>query len=319
MSVVAHSHVFVKVSHHFNLTENTSERLAVKKLEQAREEAEAKRNVRQLALGNMADIKAESDEKQVDPSPPRPMIRHPKTGKFCTLGRLKRIEKLHKNLEKHKNQENLEECKVDSITKNPLADQQKLEKQNEIRTVYFAIKIRSEWKCHCGQSFMNQSDFSEHDKEFHNARLRLCEYCGEFLKVRSYKYHVRSHFPERRPQYQCNRCDKKYSNAAGLKKHVDFFHGGKRLICDACGKKFQSPTSFQRHQYIHKKILNYLCNFCDKKFVTKYALQTHKRVHTGEKPFSCEYCGLKFNHNVSRKTHIRKDHPGREIHTTVRT
>lgn len=246
-------------------------------------------------------------------------FRHPKTGKFCSYKKLKRIENLRNSWKKRQkqSQENEKDLGSSDGVKERNQDEEKEDNRNRVQTVYFVHKVCTEWNCHCGQKFSSLPEFAEHDKEYHNTKLKLCEYCGQFMKRAKYRYHVKSHLPVVK-NYQCSLCEKKYVNRLGLKKHMEFTHDGKRLICDECGKEFKAWASLYRHQLTHQNILNHLCTFCGKKFVTNYGMMSHMRVHTGEKPFSCEYCGLKFNHNVSRRNHIKKAHPGCEIHDSGR-
>lgn len=247
-------------------------------------------------------------------------FRHPKTGKFCSYKQLKRIENGRNSLNKRQkqSQENEKNLNSGDCVKERNQDEEKEEDRNRVQTVYYVHKVCTEWKCHCGQTFSSLPEFAEHDKEYHNTKLKLCEYCGQFMKRAKYRYHVKSHLPVVK-NYQCSLCEKKYVNRLCLKKHMEFTHDGKRLICDECGKEFKGWASLYRHQLTHQNILNHLCTFCGKKFVTNYGMMSHMRVHTGEKPFSCEYCGLKFNHNISRRNHIKKAHPGCEIHDSGRS
>lgn len=247
-------------------------------------------------------------------------FRHPKTGKFCSYKQLKRIENVRNSLNKRQKQSQENEKNLDSgdCVKERNQDEEEEGDRNRVQTVYYVHKVCTEWKCHCGQTFSSLPEFAEHDKEYHNTKLKLCEYCGQFMKRAKYRYHVKSHLPVVK-NYQCSLCEKKYVNRLCLKKHMEFTHDGKRLICDECGKEFKGWASLYRHQLTHQNILNHLCTFCGKKFVTNYGMMSHMRVHTGEKPFSCEYCGLKFNHNISRRNHIKKAHPGCEIHDSGRS
>ncbi|XP_061180243.1 zinc finger protein 652-B-like isoform X2 [Saccostrea echinata] len=281
---------------------------ALTKLQQAREEEESRREEEE---SRQEEERAEEIETENKPVPEkkqqvilyRCVIRNPKTGKFCSLGKLKRYEALQLNAQKAKEKRILE-TKIKQDSTDEYTGRFVFE-DPQSQTGYIVRKM--EWKCHCGQKFKSQHEFAEHDKEFHNTRLRLCAYCGEFLERRKYKYHVRKHEPNTK-KYQCSLCGNNYSTSVSLKRHMEYLHGGKRVPCNECGKNFKSTSAYRRHLLTHKNILNHLCNYCGKKFISKYAMETHARVHTGERPFACEYCGLRFNHNVSRKTHIKKAH-----------
>ncbi|XP_062582429.1 zinc finger and BTB domain-containing protein 47-like isoform X2 [Saccostrea cucullata] len=285
---------------------------ALMKLQQAREEKESKEQEEEK-LRQEEEEKSRQEEggaqEETEQAPVkkvylyRCMIRNPKTGKFCSVSNLKRYEALRQGAQKAK-EKRVKETKVKAESNDPYTGRFVFE-DPESKTGYIVRKL--EWKCHCGQKFMSQHEFAEHDKEYHNTRLRLCAYCGEFLELRKYKSHVKKHEPNTR-NYQCSLCGNMYSTAVSLKRHLEFLHGGKKVPCNDCGKSFKSMSSYRRHLLTHKNILNHLCNYCGKKFISKYAMETHARVHTGERPFACEYCGLRFNHNVSRKTHIKKAH-----------
>ena len=169
------------------------------------------------------------------------------------------------------------------------------------------------WRCHCKKAFQSQQELLSHDKEYHKVILRLCEYCGRFMK--NYKDHVQKHQPKLKQRNSlCTACGMSFLNQRTLTRHMENIHDGKKFKCQDCDKEFRGEQALKRHQLSnHMNMLNHECCYCGKKFVTKNSMQIHMRVHTGEKPYACEYCGEKFNHNVSRKNHIRKAHPGKEI------
>lgn len=189
-----------------------------------------------------------------------------------------------------------------------------------VTEIVYPVRVMCEvWKCHCGETYNNQKEFVKHNRDTHNTAMKLCEYCGEFVRWKGIRSHILKHLPEeQRKDYLCNVCGKSYLWQKYLKKHMAIVHDGKRVKCDKCNKEFRGDQTLKKHLLTHMNMLNFVCSYCGKRFVSKDSMQTHTRVHTGERPYECEYCGEKFNHNVSRKNHIRKAHPGKEIHKAVK-
>jgi len=113
-------------------------------------------------------------------------------------------------------------------------------------------------------------------------------------------------------KHMCTKCNKAFTDASGLRKHVKI-HGEKTFECQVpnCGKKFIDSSKLKRHQLVHTGERPYPCPYpgCRKRFSLDFNLKSHLRVHTGEKPFVCKFqgCNKKFaqvsNLKAHKKTH----------------
>jgi len=83
--------------------------------------------------------------------------------------------------------------------------------------------------------------------------------------------------------------------------------GEKPYQCDFCQKRFTQACSLKIHTRIHTGEKPHKCDFCEKGFITSQNLKTHRRTHTGEKPYQCEVCQKCFSQICGLKTH-RKTH-----------
>ena len=63
--------------------------------------------------------------------------------------------------------------------------------------------------------------------------------------------HLRRHITsvhERKTQFKCGICDKKYEGKRALTVHVRTIHEGKKVIkCDICDKKYSTEKHLKRH------------------------------------------------------------------------
>ena len=74
--------------------------------------------------------------------------------------------------------------------------------------------------------------------------LKTCQECGKSV-ANLYK-HKKLHLLQ---QWSCDKCDSKFRQRDSLKRHVDYVHGGIRIMCDHC------PYSAQEKRYIQKHVL----------------------------------------------------------------
>ena len=105
-------------------------------------------------------------------------------------------------------------------------------------------------------------------------------------------------------QHSCSMCNKLFSHAGDLKKHVRTHTGEKPYFCSLCSKSFTESRSLKSHMRIHSGENPYICSLCSKSFTTSSHLKSHVRIHTGEKPYSCSQCIKSFRSN-NLKHHMR--------------
>ena len=86
-------------------------------------------------------------------------------------------------------------------------------------------------------------------------------------------------------EQKCKSCDKSFSQARDLKKHIHTVHEGYRESkCDICGRSFSEVGSLNRHiQTIHEGQNNYKCQSSGKSFSRADYLRKHiHTVHEGQ-------------------------------------
>ena len=67
-----------------------------------------------------------------------------------------------------------------------------------------------------------------------------------FATKHSIKTAMRVH--ERKTQFKCGICDKKYEGKRALTVHIRTIHGGKKLLkCGICDKKYSTEAHLKRH------------------------------------------------------------------------
>ncbi|KAK9882113.1 hypothetical protein WA026_018955 [Henosepilachna vigintioctopunctata] len=106
-------------------------------------------------------------------------------------------------------------------------------------------------------------------------------------------------------EYQCQFCDRAFSQKGNLMRHHQTHTGAKPFICNLCGHKFTQKSNLQKHIATHNGDKKFECGVCHKGFVQKANLIRHLRIHTGEKPFQCGICGHRFTQKGNLNKHMQ--------------
>lgn len=101
--------------------------------------------------------------------------------------------------------------------------------------------------------------------------------------------------------YECELCEKRFSNVHSLKQHVTRHNREKCKRCDICGNNY-TEEYFAVHSRIHTGEKPYACDICGKRFAQYSGLWEHEAVHSAEKPFVCT-CGKLFSRRKELKRH----------------
>ena len=83
--------------------------------------------------------------------------------------------------------------------------------------------------------------------------------------------------------------------------------GEKDFQCEVCEKNFSQKHHLKYHMLTHTKVKIHGCDICMKKFSRKDNLDFHFRtVHLGENPYGCKKCDGKWYASRSgRDKHLR--------------
>ncbi|KAF9898515.1 zinc-finger protein [Lobosporangium transversale] len=124
--------------------------------------------------------------------------------------------------------------------------------------------------------------------------------------------HIQTHTGDK--PFQCEVCQKRFSEANIMAQHMRTHTGEKPFKCTepGCGRQFSISGALTIHRRVHTGEKPFKCKFegCDKWFAESSNLTKHLRVHTGERPFQCPYvgCDKRFSRpdQVTRhkKTHL---------------
>ena len=86
-----------------------------------------------------------------------------------------------------------------------------------------------------------------------------------------------------------------------LARHMCTHTNERPYECEVCDKAFTQSQHLQKHMRIHTNEKQYKCDVCEKRFRQSGSLKSHKRMHTNEKPFECHVCEMRFRHASSLK------------------
>lgn len=102
---------------------------------------------------------------------------------------------------------------------------------------------------------------------------------------------------------RCYICNKSFSKANGIVKHMKVHSQERNHQCFTCGAQFIRSDHLNRHMLCHEEP-KFKCDICDLAFRRSDKLLAHRRKHPEPMNFTCENCGLGFMELSSIKTHI---------------
>ncbi|XP_065900691.1 zinc finger protein 709-like isoform X2 [Dysidea avara] len=158
---------------------------------------------------------------------------------------------------------------------------------------------REEKLCKRQHSGARNSVLKKHLSVHQREKCHQCQYCREvFLQSSALRIHLRTH-PEHKPL-------KKEEHSKDLTPSYGRHHTGeKHYQCQYCQKNFTNISALKIHERIHTRTKPYQCQYCNKLFVSSTRLKYHVRVHTGERPYQCQYCQKAYTINYSLIKHLR--------------
>ncbi|GFS82501.1 zinc finger protein 91 [Trichonephila clavipes] len=91
--------------------------------------------------------------------------------------------------------------------------------------------------------------------------------------------------------HRCYFCGQKFMDKNVLRKHISI-HKDRDFYCEVCNKAFSAAWGLRKHMKTHTGERPYQCEHCDRAFVQKCTLQFHIKAIHGNKPHpKCKTCG----------------------------
>lgn len=107
-------------------------------------------------------------------------------------------------------------------------------------------------------------------------------------------------------KYECNICNREFSQAHVLKHHKKTHSGENAYPCSVCGKTFRSQGALTVHQRTHNGQRPYKCIYCPLCFTQRNALLQHcRRIHFSDEIYECSVCQEKFEKYRDLSSHTQ--------------
>ena len=107
-------------------------------------------------------------------------------------------------------------------------------------------------------------------------------------------------------EFNCDKCDKRFSQKSGLNRHIKSVHENVRYNCDKCGKSFSQKDNLNIHiKSVHEKI-RYNCDKCEKRFCSNQYLSQH--IQSAHVRYNCHKCKKHFSWKDDLNRHIQSVH-----------
>ena len=167
---------------------------------------------------------------------------------------------------------------------------------------------------HCNTVFETDEAFNKHCKDYHNTEAMQCDICGKTVSNKhKLKLHKNVFHGKMTKTFKCNICGKSFNYKANRNLHEGQCKGNEdqyeNVQCDKCNKTFTNAAHLKRHvTFMHDAPKKFRCEVCDEAFKTKVMLRNHKSNSHIHK-YKCVQCERIFNLRITLETHINDDHP----------
>ena len=132
--------------------------------------------------------------------------------------------------------------------------------KKHVEAIHGGIKYRCQ---QCPKEYNQSENLKTHVKITHEGQKFLCHHCSvTFGRKENLYSHIRKHnstitIPG---SFQCQECEKTFSENYNLKRHVDIIHGGIKYKCQQCPKVYTSNENLKIHVKNTHEGLGFPCN-----------------------------------------------------------
>uniref|UniRef100_A0A3Q0S5F0 Zinc finger protein 407 n=1 Tax=Amphilophus citrinellus TaxID=61819 RepID=A0A3Q0S5F0_AMPCI len=147
----------------------------------------------------------------------------------------------------------------------------------------------------CNFATAQLGDARNHVKRHLGMREYKCDICWAFVMKKHLSTHLlgKHGVGQRKEKFECELCDRSFSEKWALNNHMKLHSGEKPYKCawPSCHYAFLNLSAMKDHYRTHTE-KSYLCDLCGFAGGTRHALTKHRRQHTGERPFKCKLCNF---------------------------
>ncbi|KAK7077321.1 hypothetical protein SK128_019754 [Halocaridina rubra] len=176
-------------------------------------------------------------------------------------------------------------------------------------------KTQSEFKYICNLCIYksrSKSQLGKHMKSKHDVEITpsvQCETCGKMYGRNYILKHIATMHSTQPRNFQCNFCDMKFYDLAGLKFHIYHEHANKVWKCSKCPLEFKKYHQLRQHRIFLHSTQVHTCPDCCKTFKRKGDLTEHiKRLHSQRVVLLCPRCPKQYVNRFKLRNHLMKHH-----------
>ncbi|XP_057671627.1 zinc finger protein 501-like [Diorhabda carinulata] len=141
---------------------------------------------------------------------------------------------------------------------------------------------------------------------------KQCQICNKvFSTATKLTRHMKTHASDM--PYKCKTCNKGFAHSGNFKIHLRMHTGERPFRCVVCDKGCRQAQDLEKHMRTHTGERPHKCLMCPKAFSTRSNLIAHIRIHTGERPYVCCVCQKSFCQSNELTKHMRT-HTGEKSH-----
>lgn len=133
-----------------------------------------------------------------------------------------------------------------------------------------------------------------------------CDECEKvFTQKGNLKFHLLQHFGHL--PFSCEICGKQFRQSSALNYHMTMHTNEKPFPCHICSKRYRGRYGLKDHLKRHSNanILKKLCTICGKGFTSKSGYDRHMKAHIGLKNYACTLCPKRFLNAGTLNYHVK--------------